>query len=197
VQPKLLFRRAECDEEQLRTRPPDALDHWPVFLRIRFPADDGSVAAHHVHPEPLLQHAPGLFRDSLSAAEQIDPPAPRRRPLHQRKDQIGAGDPLGQGRSQEPRGPDQRLAVGEAEARRRVRLAEGRIAVHVDDVIDVGCEDRSASPRRHQRLDLVERFGKRQRVDPELPEPEAHARRGVAGLHRLERTTLAQRAFGH
>src|SRR5207245_9711197 len=51
MEPELLLGRAERDEQEVRSRPPDTLDQRYVPRWIRLEGNHRSVAAHDGHPE--------------------------------------------------------------------------------------------------------------------------------------------------
>ncbi len=100
VQPQLLFRRTERDQEESGFRLADAPDQRLVLRRVRLEGDPAIVPAHDACAQPRRQKSRRFFSSPLAAAEQVDPPASRCSPLQQRKHEIGAGNLFRQRRSQ-------------------------------------------------------------------------------------------------
>src|SRR5712691_10493620 len=137
----LLLGEAQRDDQQMRPRLAHALEN--VVGRA-------AVAAHHRRIDACDDHALALQPVRRGArylgpgTEEIDAPFLARRALHEWEDQIAARHFLRQGRAQKPRGPHQRHAVRQGQARGCVGLARGGVAVHLDHVVEVWLEDRAA-----------------------------------------------------
>ena len=80
-------------------------------------ADVRRIDTHELDVELLLQLVGRENADSGGSADQVDTPLPSLRAMHEGQDEIRARNLLGQGRSQEVRRPDERLAIDEAQTR--------------------------------------------------------------------------------
>ena len=117
--------------------------------------------------------------------------------VHQGKHQVRPGDLLGQRNAEQARGPDQRLAIRERQARGGVGFAKGRVVLGGHDVVHVWRKDRCSEPADDEPLDLGKRLGKGECVDPKVTETHAlMARRASAHYRSIVSSWYRVKRFG-
>src|SRR5438067_3629372 len=172
VDPELLLGGPERYEHQVRARVEEAL-HDAIVRRLAIELDGGAVHADDLHADLTLETPGGGSGDAGGPAQEVDAPAAVCGQVHQGKHQVRPGDLLGQRNAEQARGPDQRLAIRERQARGGVRFAKGRVVLGGHDVVHVWRKDGCSEPADDEPLDLGKRLGKGQSIDPNVTETHA------------------------
>jgi hypothetical protein len=114
IDPKLLLRRSERDEDDVRLGGSNASEHRVAHLRRIVDPHVGRVDPHDSELGQRLQHTvPGALADAPAPSEEVDPPSTLGRPLEQRQHEIRAGYFFGEPRAEHSRGPEERHPIDE------------------------------------------------------------------------------------
>ena len=108
--------------------------------------------------------------DLLSRAEEVDPPTSPRRGVHDRLEEVDAGDAGADRLSKKPRSPDHGHAVDVDKGAGVDDVAELRRLRGLDDLVHVDRDLLMRAAVTNELVDAVERVEEREAVDPQAEE---------------------------